>query len=194
MYAAHQYLTLFLLVAIEEGGLPLPAPSDLVIAFYGFRARGDPVELAKIVLVCASASTAGTLVPYGIARRFGPAVAQRIGGWLDVSPQRLATWEARIRRRGFPAVAIGRLIPGLRVAMSLIAGTSGVSLPAFSAGVFIAATLYWSLWVALGALLGPTVRQLIAPAYYGYAVIVLPVVLIVTFVARMIIVRRRHQR
>ena len=30
----HQYVVLFIVVAIEEAGVPLPAPTDVVIAFY----------------------------------------------------------------------------------------------------------------------------------------------------------------
>ena len=37
----HQYVVLFGVVAIEEAGVPLPAPTDVVIAFFGYRARGD---------------------------------------------------------------------------------------------------------------------------------------------------------
>jgi hypothetical protein len=33
--AAHEYLSLYLIISIEEAGIPLPAPGDLVIAFYG---------------------------------------------------------------------------------------------------------------------------------------------------------------
>jgi len=193
VYATHQYLTLFAVIAIEEGGLPLPLPGDLVIAFYGFRARDDPVELAEIVLVCAAASTVGTLVPYAVARRFGLAVALRVGGWLDAPPARIERASGLIRRHGFLAVVGGRLVPGFRVVMSLVAGTAGVRLPVFSAGVFVAAVAYWSLWVSIGALFGPAVRRVIAPAYYGYALVLLPLVLIVGFVVRLLIARRRRR-
>src|SRR5437763_4952573 len=71
----HQYVVLFFVVAIEEAGVPLPAPTAVVIAFYGFRARGHLPDLAEVVLVCALASTVVTLVPYFLARRFGPSVA-----------------------------------------------------------------------------------------------------------------------
>ena len=74
----HQYVVLFGVVAIEEAGVPLPAPTDVVIAFFGYRARGDIPELAQVVLVCALASTVGTLVPYFLARRFGSPVAHRL--------------------------------------------------------------------------------------------------------------------
>ena len=107
----HQYVVLFGVVAIEEAGVPLPAPTDVVIAFYGYRARGDFPELAQVVLVCALASTAGTLVPYFLARRFGPTVAHRLATWIDVDPAQVDIWTERIHRRGFIAVAVGRLVP-----------------------------------------------------------------------------------
>ena len=77
----HQYVALFFLIAIEEAGLPLPAPGDLIIAYYGWRAGGDPYEIAQVVLTCALASTTGTLVPYALSRRYGDQVARRVGAW-----------------------------------------------------------------------------------------------------------------
>ena len=61
----------------------------------------------------------------------------------------------------------------------------------FAAGVFVAATIYWTGWVLLGALIGPQVDDLIEP-YVGYIALGIPVVLIVLFVLRMIQVRRRR--
>src|SRR5256885_12890869 len=83
----HQYVVLFFVVAVEEAGVPLPAPTDVVIAFYGYRARGDFPELAQVVLVCALASTLGTLVPYFLARRFGPTTAHLLATRYVISPR-----------------------------------------------------------------------------------------------------------
>src|SRR5438034_9802442 len=88
----HQYVVLFFVVAIEEAGVPLPAPTDVVIAFYGFRARGNLPDLAEVVLVCALASTVGTLVPYFLARLFGPTVAHRLVPWVSVAPPQAYRW------------------------------------------------------------------------------------------------------
>src|SRR5438477_11032110 len=88
----HQYVVLFFVVAIEEAGVPLPAPTDVVLAFYGYRARGDLPELAQVVLVCALASTAGPLVPYSLARRVGPPVAPRLARCFDVDPAVVDRW------------------------------------------------------------------------------------------------------
>jgi len=190
--AEHQYVTLFGIVAIEEAGVPLPAPSDLVIMFYGDRARGDVMSLALVVLTCAAASTFGTLVPYLITRKYGDAAAHRIAGWIDVEPKRVDEWEERIARRGFIAIFVGRLIPGLRVAMSLIGGTAKVPLAEFSAGVFTAGLIYWSFWTLLGALFGPVVRRLIPRAYIDLVVLGIPIVVIGYFVFRFVRGRRRR--
>src|SRR5438094_4659555 len=155
----HQYVLLFFVVAIEEAGIPLPAPTDVVIAFYGYRARGDLPELAQVVLVCALASTAGTLVPYFLARRFGPSVAHRLATWIDVDPAQVDRWTERIHRHGFSAVVVGRLIPWARVVMSLAAGTAKVPVRRFSPAVFVASSLYRTFWVTIGAALGPMFRR-----------------------------------
>lgn len=190
----HEYLALFGIVATEEAGVPLPAPSDLVIMFYGDRARGDLGSLALVVLTCAAASTFGTLVPYLVTRKYGDRAAHRIAGWIDVEPKKVDEWEERIARRGFTAIFLGRLIPGLRVAMSLIGGTAEVPLFEFSAAVFAAGIIYWSFWTALGALFGPVVRRLIPRAYIEYIVIGIPVLVIGYLLFRYIRGRRHRSR
>ena len=187
---AHQYVVLFFVVAIEEAGVPLPAPTDVVIAFFGYRARSDLPELAQVVLVCALASTAGTLVPYTLARRFGVPVAHKLARWVDVDPVQVDIWTERIHRHGFRAVFIGRLVPGARVVMSLIAGTANVPLREFSPAVFAAALIYWTFWVAIGATLGPSVRRVVDP-YIEYVLIGLPLLVIGFFVFRFVRARRR---
>ena len=186
----HQYVVLFFVVAIEEAGVPLPAPTDVVIAFYGYRARGDFPELAQVVLVCALASTAGTLVPYFLARRFGPTVAHRLASWIDIDPAQVDVWTERIHRLGFTAVVIGRLVPGARVIMSLIAGTARVPVYQFSPAVFVAASIYWTFWVTIGATLGPTFRRIAGP-YITYVLIGLPIVVITYFLYRHFRARRK---
>jgi membrane protein DedA with SNARE-associated domain len=188
--AAHQFITLYLIISIEEAGIPLPAPGDLVIAFYGYRARDDPLELARVILTCAAASTTGTLFPYFVARRWGLSVAHRFAGWLDVNTLTVDEWIERVRRYGFRGVLIGRLIPGLRVAMSLVAGTAEVPVWRFSAGVFVAAFIYWTGWVLLGAIVGPQIDDFIEP-YVGYIAVGIPLVVIALFLGRAILVRRR---
>ena len=192
--AAHQYITLFFAIAIEEAGVPLPVPGDLLIAYYGSRATGDPIELAQVILVCALASTAGTQAPYWLARRFGHTVAQRAAYWLDIDMKSIDRVFAIVDRQGFRGVLIGRLIPGLRVAVSVVAGTALVPPRAFAAGVFVAAAIYWTGWVLLGAIVGPHVADVLSPAYIKAIVILIPVVFVSLFLVRVLIAMRRRRR
>lgn len=184
---AHQYVVLFVVIALEEGGLPLPVPGDVVIAYYGSRATGDLVELAQVVLVCAAASTAGTLAPYWIARRLGDRVTAGFARWVDVDPERLRQAQARIARRGAVAVLVGRLVPGLRVVMSVVSGSAGVPVRAFAPAVFVAGCIYWSAWVAAGAIVGPAIGDLIEGSPWRYSLVLVPA----SFVAYLVY---RHMR
>jgi len=118
-------------------------------------------------------------------------VAHRFAGWLDVNERRVDEWVDRVHRYGFRGVVIGRLIPGLRVTMSLVAGTAEVPVWRFAAGVFVAASIYWTGWVLLGALIGPRVDDLISP-YIGYIAVGIPVVFVSLLVLRIVSVRRRR--
>jgi membrane-associated protein len=187
---AHQYFLLFVIVAIEEAGVPLPAPSDIVIAAYGYRAREDLPALAIVVLVCAAASTVGTLVPYALTWRYGEGIAVRMAGWLEIDRATVERWEERIKRGGFRAVFLGRLVPGARVVMSLLAGTAKIPIYEFSPAVFSAATLYWSVWVLIGVTLGPAFRRF-AGAYIEYWLLLLPIAVILYLLYRYVRARRR---
>ena len=191
--AAHQYVLLFAVIGIEEAGIPLPAPGDLVIAFYGWRTKGDPYEIAQVVLACALGSTAGTLVPYALARRFGHTVALRLAGWLDVDPRHVDELTDRVAGGGFVTVFLARLIPGLRVAVSLVSGTARVRPLVFSTAVFFAALVYWTAWVMLGVIVGPGVVRVISPAYLRIIVVLIPIAVVLAFIGRRIYARRKRR-
>jgi membrane protein DedA with SNARE-associated domain len=191
---AHAYLTLFLAISVEEAGIPLPIPGDLIIAYYGWRAAFDPFETVRTILTCALASTVGTQLPYWLARRWGRRVTERVAYWLDFDPAKIERVFVRFGEHGFRDVLIARLIPGLRVAVALVAGTAGVRWLQFSSGVFVAAAIYWTLWVLLGALLGPAVVETLSPSYLRVIIFAIPVVLVATFITRFVIASRRRAR
>ena len=191
---AHAYVTLFVAISVEEAGIPLPFPGDLVIAYYGHRARGDPYEIAQTILVCALASTVGTQAPYWLSRRFGRTVTSRAAGWLDIDMRRIEQLLGWVDRHGFLAVVVARLIPGFRVAASLVAGTAKVPPLAFAGGVFVAGLVYWTVWVMLGAILGPKVEDLLDPAFLPYIIVTIPVIVIGLIVGRALWARRRRAK
>jgi membrane protein DedA with SNARE-associated domain len=191
---AHAYLTLFVVIAVEEAGVPLPVPGDLVIAYYGWRAAGDPFEIARTIFTCAAASMVGTQIPYWLARRFGARVVDKVSFWLDLDKAKIAALLTWVERHGFWAVLAARVIPGFRAAVSVVAGTARVPAPAFASAVFVAGAIYWTLWVLIGAALGPRVADALSPAYRRFVVVLVPVLFITLFVGRYVWARRRRAR
>lgn len=51
--------------------------------------------------------------------------------------------------------------------------------------MFVAAAVYWTGWVLLGAVVGPRVEDVVSPAYIRIVVVAIPIVLAIAFVGRM---------
>ena len=127
----------------------------------------------------------GCPAPYdSLWSRFGAPVPHR------VNPQLPSGCALRKNQAVTPPFISNVAVPGARVIMSLIAGTARVPVYQFSPAVFVAACIYWTFWVTVGAALGPTFRRLAEP-YIVYIVIGIPVVVITYFVYRHLRARRK---
>src|SRR4051812_4423476 len=122
----HAQLALFVWLLLEEAGLPMPLPGDLIVLAAGARlAQGGTFWLIPLALV-SIATMAGSTVLFWASRRGGRPLLARYGRYLQLDANRLARSEAFLQRRGFFAVVVGRLTPGLRVATTVAAGAFGV--------------------------------------------------------------------
>lgn len=150
-------LALLVLLSIEESGIPIPIPGDIVMMYFGYRVHRG-FDLWYHVLPCGILATLiGSCILYQIGRRGGRPLLKRYGRYLHLNEPRQRWIEQRLERYGAAAVFLGRLIPGMRCGSSFVAGTFGVSYPAFLAGTLASATVWWSLFLYLGARVGPHV-------------------------------------
>jgi membrane protein DedA with SNARE-associated domain len=153
---------IFLLVLLEETGLPLPTPGDLVMLLAGSRAAQGKMHLLWVLLLIETATILGASMLYWLAARGGRPLLYRYGRYIGLDRSRLDQAEMFIARGPARAVFFGRLTPGLRNVSVLAAGVFGVRyrifLPAFAAASF----LYILVIVLLGYFAGPTVLQAIA--------------------------------
>ena len=148
------YLGLAIYVFVEESGIPFPIPADtgiLVMGYQVYRGAANPVW---VVAVTVAAATSGASVLYWIARVAGRRLIARYGRFLHLTPARLVRVERWFDRYEVPAVVIGRLIPGFRIVITVVAGIAKGNFPlfVFSAGV---SSLIWAvIFVSLGWGLG----------------------------------------
>jgi len=146
----HDGMLLFLLLTIEELGIPLPVPTDVAIAWAGTRLARGLMSFPEALLSPWLGTAVGSSLLYFIGRRWGPLVLARVGHVLRLSPEKLERAERALRRHGTLGVFVLRLVPGLRVPTSFAAGAAGVPFPAFVLGTWSSALVWTSTWLWAG--------------------------------------------
>jgi membrane protein DedA with SNARE-associated domain len=113
---------LFLLIAMESAGVPLPGETALVAAGV-LASRGD-MDIVAVIVIAAVAAILGDNVGYLIGRLGGRKLLQRWGR-LERHAARLLPWSERFfRRHGAKTIFLGRFVAVLRVTAAWMAGIS----------------------------------------------------------------------
>ena len=147
---ANQYYALALLIGIEEAGVPLPLPGDLAIMFMGSQIALGSAHPVSVIAVAAASATAGASVLYWLARRLGLEALRRFGRYVRVDEGKIESFENWFRQHGGVAIIVGRMIPGLRIAVAVFAGLARVPFPKFVLYTGISSTIWAGFFTGLG--------------------------------------------
>jgi energy-coupling factor transport system substrate-specific component len=149
------------LMFIEETGVPLPfAPGDLVLTIGGIAVAGGRVNPLMLVSAVALSITVGAIIGRAVAEGLGWDRLMRIAQPLHARGP-LERAASLLQRGGWRAVFTARLIPGLRIYTTQVAGVSRVPLRTFIAGLLPANAVYIAAFVGLGAAFGRPILALI---------------------------------
>lgn len=201
-FLAHwQYLGAFIGIFLEESGVPLPVPGDVFIAALGASGRAGHASYFATTLVVFAATISGSAVLFEISRRLGQPLLRKVGhrfGFDDARADRVEVW---LNTHGTVTIALGRLVPGFRILLTVAAGALHMSRGAFLAGAGAASILWAAIYYWLGYALGAGVEQMIrAAAGRAFqnprvaAAIIVAVALLIVAVIGMILWRRREAR
>ncbi len=148
------------LVFVEETGIPIPfAPGDLLLIIAGVAIASDTVDAVPMVSALLLATILGAMVGREVFAAVGRPALLKAADALGFRPALNRTTDL-LQRRGAPAVFFGRLIPGLRITTTQVAGVSKISRLTFAAGLIPSVVVYIAVFVGLGALVGqPAVRM-----------------------------------
>jgi energy-coupling factor transport system substrate-specific component len=165
------------LLFIEECGVPLPfAPGDLVLAIAGIAIAGGRVNALVMVAAVLAATTIGAAIGREIFALVGWDRLLKLADRLRARTP-LERASGLLRRSGWRGVFTARLIPGLRIYTTQVAGVARMPRLTFYAGLVPATALYVAAFVGLGVAFGHPILQLIRAAEHQ-ALIVLLVVLV----------------
>jgi membrane-associated protein len=148
----------FVLLYLEESGIPLPVPGDVYVAYLGRQTGGDLNRWLAAWLGIILVVVGGSSNLYWISRRWGSRlVRSRLAAFVHLDPTRVAEAEQWFKRRGMVAIIFGRHVPGLRVPITVAAGISRVPYPVFVPSVAISTAIWAGVWLYLGSRFGPSV-------------------------------------
>lgn len=144
----------FIWLAAESCGVPLP--NELVLLLAGSLAaqRGDPFGMVELVVIATAGSLLGATAAYFIGKRGGRAAILRYGRYVRLDAQRLDMVEQWFARSGAVAIGVSRITPFVRTVSSFPAGVLRMPLRIFYTATIIGSLLWCAVLVALGYLLG----------------------------------------
>ena len=168
-------LTICGLLFVEELGVPLPfAPGDLVLAIGGIAVTGGRVNPVLMVGLTLVAIIVGAALGREITALLGWDRLMKIARPLHAEKP-LGRAADLLRRGGWRTVFTARLLPGLRVYTTQMAGITGVRRSTFLAGLVPSAVLYVAGFVGLGAAFGRPILALIHASQHQILLAVLAV-------------------
>lgn len=149
------YPAIFLLILIEEAGVPLLfIPGDLIIMWAGYQYSIGNMDPLIVIVLTTTAVGLGSSGLFTLSYRLGPSILVRFGRFLHASPERIDKAAGWVHHHGFMAVIVGRLIPGLRTPTSVAAGVLRLPYYIFLPGTITAAILWTLFYFYLGVALG----------------------------------------
>jgi len=186
------YLAIFLLVLLQELGVPNPVTNEFVLLFSGYLAYCGVLQFWPVFLTAVSADCIGTTVLYAVFYRFGGSIVRHRPKWVPMSQEQLDSVAARISKRQHLGIYLARLVPFLRGYASVAAGILPIPPRVFLPAVVFSAVTWSGGYVIAGRLLGPYWEQ--AASRIGWvevAVLVVAVVIVATLVWRALMRRQR---
>jgi membrane protein DedA with SNARE-associated domain len=184
----------FILLYVEESGVPIVIPGDVYVAYLGKLAAGSAPKLIASWLAIIAVVLAGSSNLYWASRLWGRRLLghPRVSALLRLDADRIAQAEGWLRRWGVLAIIFGRHVPGLRIPITVVAGTLRVPYTTFLPSVAVSSAVWAAVGLWLGATFGRSIGSFLTGNALIYLLAVVAIVLVVAFA--LIQVWRRSRR
>ena len=156
------YLSVFLLITLENLGLPLPGETVLVGAAI-YAGQTHQLDINLIIFAAASGGALGGTIGFWLGRIFGPMLTDKYGKLIGLTPRRIILGEYLFKKWGGLIIFLGRFVALLRVLAAILAGLNHFDPLRFF--IFNAAgALLWSMIFGCGGyFFGSAIHQIAGP-------------------------------
>ena len=150
--AQYGYFAVFVVVALESAGVPLPGETALVSA--AVFAAGGGLNIELVIAVAALAAILGDNCGYWVGREFGFPLVYRYGPLLRIDEGKLKVAQYLFRRHGGKIVFFGRFVAILRTFAAFLSGVNRLPWPRFLVFNALGGIVWASLFGLGGYFLG----------------------------------------
>lgn len=176
---AQHVLAPLLILFVEEAGIPLFIPGDAVLAYTGYtisKTHSTPLWLATMVALIAIVG--GSSILFVASRRWGRQLVSKLGRFIFLKQSRIERGERLYKKYGIWTIIFARHIPGMRILVTLLAGTSGIKYRTFILSTIVSTLLWVLFYLSAGRRYGSNIQQLFRQSA-GVTVAVFVVVVLV---------------
>ena len=172
------YLAIFILVFLQEVGMPNPVPNELLLMFSGYLSFKGILYWPFVILTIVAADFLGTNILYFIFYSTGSFIMQKKPKWIPPSANMLDKLSTRISKGGQLSIYIFRLTPFTRGYTSVITGIMQIRPGVFLPLALVSAVTWAMIYVIAGYLIGPS-WQLFSQNIAGFKYIMLTILITV---------------
>ncbi len=151
------YLAVFLMVAVESLGVPIPGETTLLTASI-YAGISHSLAIPAVIAAAALGGVVGGALGYGIGWWGGYRLLVRFGRSVRLGQAEVKVARYAFRRHGGAVIFLGRFVAILRSYAALLAGASRMRLAPFlavnAAGAIVWATLWGVVAFELGRRIG----------------------------------------
>jgi membrane protein DedA with SNARE-associated domain len=146
------YVTIFLLMALESTFVPLP--SEIVIPPAAWKAASGDLNIFLVVLFATAGALVGASFNYFMSLWLGRPIVyafaeSKVGKLFFLSREKVEKAEAYFDNHGKSSTFIGRLVPGIRHLISIPAGLAKMDFKQFILFTAIGSTMWHTILAAL---------------------------------------------
>ncbi len=140
-----------------------PIPSELIMPLAGFAVAKGEMNMTLAIAAGTFGSVLGGLAWYYVGKILGidriRTLADKYGKWLGISSKDVMATQKWFSKRGYWAIGLGRLVPGIRTYISVPAGIANMPMFQFLVYSTIGSLAWISLLTAAGFWLGASYEK-----------------------------------
>ena len=150
----HVLVAIAIAIFIEELGIPLLVPGDILMMLAGIEIARGHGTLVQVLALEMGVTLIGATTLFYTSRGVGRSALLKYGHYIGLTHERVAYAEERLNRYQFRAVFLGRLTPGLRVLIVFACGLANVDPRRFFPALTMGAFLYLLTYTLIGMFAG----------------------------------------